>query len=131
MHLSHATGKTSQGWAFLHGKRYCLACPLPAIVMPANLSGGDLSKVITCRTNETAKMSDICERAYSPSSIRALFEGFRLQAENSLLFLKCVTKLSIHVKAAGSQSPQLLFEATASPQVSFSRPHGTELVDFS
>ena len=67
-------------------------------------------------------MSDICERAYSPSSIRALFEGFRLQAENCLLFLKSVTKLSIHVKAAGSQSPQLLFEATASPQVPFSHP---------
>ena len=67
-------------------------------------------------------MSDICERAYSPSSIRALFEGFRLQAENCLLFLKSVTKLSIHVKAAGSQVPQLLFEATASPQVPFSRP---------
>ena len=86
------------------------------------MSRGDFSKVITCRTNKTAKMSDICERAYSPSSIRALFEGFRLQAENCLLFLKSVTKLSIHVKAASSQSPQLLFEATSSPQVPFSRP---------
>ena len=77
------------------------------------------SKVHTCmcRNDSSAKTSDICEQAYSPSSIRALFEGFRSQAENSLLFLKSVTKLSVHVKAAGSQSPQLLFQATASAQV--------------
>ena len=77
------------------------------------------SKVHTCmrRNASSAKASDICEQAYSPSSIRALFEGFRSQAENSLLFLKSVTKLSVHVKAAGSQSPQLLFQATASAQV--------------
>ena len=70
-----------------------------------------------CRSYSCAKMSDICEQAYSPGSIRALFEGFRSQAENSLLFLKSVTELSVHVKAAGSQSPQLLFQATASAQV--------------
>ena len=70
-----------------------------------------------CRNDSSAKTSDICEQAYSPSSIRALFEGFRSQAENSLLFLKSVTKLSVHVKAAGSQSPQLVFQAAASPQV--------------
>ena len=73
----------------------------------------------TCmrRNVSSAKTSDICEQAYSPGSIRVLFEGFRSQAENSLLFLKSVTKLSVHVKAAGSQSPQLLFQATASVQV--------------
>ena len=70
-----------------------------------------------CRDDSSAKMSNICEQAYSPSKIRALFEGFRSQAENSLLFLKSVTKLSVYVKAAGSQSPQLLFQATASAQV--------------
>ncbi len=69
------------------------------------------------RTEAAAKTSDICERAYSPSSVHELFEGFRSQAENSLLFLKSVSKLSVHVRAAGSQSPQLLFSATASTQV--------------
>ena len=79
-----------------------------------------------CRNDSSAKTSDICEQAYSPSSIRALFEGFRSQAENSLLFLKSVAKLSVHVKAAGSQSPQLLFQATASAQVlSLSAPLGS------
>jgi len=49
--------------------------------------------------------------------VHALFEAFRLQAENSLLFLKSVTKLSVHVKPTGSQSSQKLFELTASTQV--------------
>ena len=70
-----------------------------------------------CRTEAAAKTSDICERSYSPSSVHALFAGFRSQAENSLLFLKSVIKLSVHVRAAGAQAPQLLFSATASTQV--------------
>ena len=70
-----------------------------------------------CRTEANAKTSDICERTYSPSSVHALFESFRSQAGNSLLFLKSVTKLSVHVRAPGSQSPQLLFQAAASLQV--------------
>lgn len=73
-----------------------------------------------CRTDSAAKISDICEQAHGSSSVRALFEGFRSQAENALLFLKSVTKLSVHVKAADSQSPELLFEASASTQVPLS-----------
>jgi len=70
------------------------------------------------RTEELAKQSEIKSQAYSPGSIRELFEGMRAQVERLLLFLKSVRSAAVFIREAGDAAPHLLFQATVDTQVS-------------
>ncbi|BDA44284.1 probable Sacsin [Coccomyxa sp. Obi] len=64
------------------------------------------------RTEELAKQSEIKGQAYSPSSVRLLFDGMRTHIERTLLFLKNVRSAAVYVREAGDEAPRLLFRAS-------------------
>ena len=70
-----------------------------------------------CRTEAAANTSEISDKPYPPDKVMHLFEAFRSQVEQSLLFLKSVMKAEVYVRNAGDAQPQLLFRASAACQV--------------
>ncbi len=78
--------------------------------------------LLPCRTEELAKQSEIKGQAYSPSSVRLLFDGMRAHIERTLLFLKSVRTAAVYVRDAGDETPRLLFRANMETLVTL--PHG-------
>lgn len=68
-----------------------------------------------CRTPELAAASEIKDSAYTPADVMELFAVFRRQAADSLLFLKSVRSVAVHVRPVDGSAPQLLFRVGLSP----------------
>lgn len=70
-----------------------------------------------CRTETTAKMSEIKPEPYTVPAVRQLFENFHESAGQALLFLKNVQAISIHVKSASTGQVELLHKISMRPEV--------------
>jgi hypothetical protein len=66
------------------------------------------------RTEQTAALSEIKGEPYAPANVLALFELFRHQSCEVLLFLKHLRRVSVFLRREGEEAPQLLYRSTLS-----------------